>query len=186
MSQDPSLSARWRRRAVLRAGLAATAAAPWPAALAAGPSVPRTPIARIEPVSETFFGTTVVDPYRWMENPKDKDWEPYVKGQADHARRVLDALPGRDTLQQRIQQLSGALEIVSAVQPAGPYVFIEKRPAGASNFRLYVRRGVRGTDRLLVNPEDRKQGDVTHAMNYWRASPDGRCRDSRSSRCHPR
>lgn len=132
------------------------------------------PVARVEPVTETFFGQAVTDPYRWMENPKDKDWEPFVKGQADHARRVLDALPGREALQRRIQQLSGALEIVSSVQPAGPYVFIEKRPAGASNFRLYVRRGVRGKERLLVNPEDRKQGDVSYAMNYWLASPDGR------------
>ncbi len=29
------------------------------------------PVARVEPVSETFFGQAVVDPYRWMENPKD-------------------------------------------------------------------------------------------------------------------
>ena len=163
-----------RRRFLAASGSVATLS--WlPRAAAAAADAPSgPPVARVEPVTETFFGQAVTDPYRWMENPKDKDWEPYVKGQADHARRVLDALPGRAALQQRIQQLSGALEIVSAVQVAGPYVFIEKRPAGASNFRLYVRRGVRGADRLLVNPEDRKQGEVTYAMNYWLASPDGR------------
>jgi prolyl oligopeptidase len=162
-----------RRRFLAASGSAATLS--WlPRAAVAATDLAGPPVARVEPVTETFFGQAVTDSYRWMENPKDKDWEPYVKGQADHARRVLDALPGREALQQRVQQLSGALEIVSAVQAAGPYVFIEKRPAGASNFRLYVRRGVRGTDRLLVNPEDRRQGAVTYAMNYWLASPDGR------------
>jgi prolyl oligopeptidase len=163
-----------RRRFLAASGSAA--ALSWlPRAAGAAPDTPAgLPVARVEPVTESFFGQSVTDPYRWMENPKDKDWEPYVKGQADHARRVLDAIPGREALQRRIEQLSGTVEIVSSVQPAGPYVFIEKRPAGASNFRLYVRRGTHGAERLLINPEDRKQGDVSYAMNYWLASPDGR------------
>ena len=53
-------------------------------------------------------------------------------------------------------------------------MFLEKRPAGASSFRLYVRRGDHGAERLLLNPEDRAKGDVSYAMNYWAASPDGR------------
>jgi prolyl oligopeptidase len=51
------------------------------------------PVARIEPVTETFFGQAVTDPYRWMENPKDRDWEPFMKGQDAHARQVLGASP---------------------------------------------------------------------------------------------
>lgn len=132
------------------------------------------PVARVEPVTERFFGLEVTDPYRWMENPKDADWEPFMRGQADHARRVLDAIPGRDALVSRVQALSGAVELVSNVQLAGPYVFIEKRPAGASHFRLYVRRGDTGRERLLINPEERRQGEVSYAMNYWLPSPDGR------------
>jgi prolyl oligopeptidase len=163
-----------RRRFLAASGSAAALTWLPRAVFAASDTAGGPPVARVEPVTETLFGQAVTDPYRWMENPKDKDWEPYVKGQADHARRVLDAIPGREALQQRVQALSGALEIVSSVQPAGPYVFIEKRPAGASNFRLYVRRGARGKERLLVNPETRKQGDVSYAMNYWLASPDGR------------
>lgn len=27
---------------------------------------------------------------------------------------------------------------------------------------------------MLLNPEDRAKGDVSYAMNYWAASPDGR------------
>src|SRR5688500_16559847 len=105
-----------RRRFLAASGSAA--ALSWlPRAAVAAPDTPAgLPVARVEPVTESFFGQSVTDPYRWMENPKDKDWEPYVKGQADHARRVLDAIPGREALQRRIEQLSGTVEIVSSVQ----------------------------------------------------------------------
>ena len=160
---------RRSRREFLALTTGSAAALAWlPPARAAGP------VARVEPVTETFFGQAVTDPYRWMENPKDPDWERYVKGQADEARRVIDAIPGRDALLRRIPALSGGVEIVSSVQLAGPYVFIEKRPAGAATFKLYVRRGANGRERLLVDPEARRQGEVSYAMNYWQASPDGR------------
>src|SRR5262245_6003120 len=138
------------------------------AAMSAGP-----PVARIEPVTETFFGTSITDPYRWMENPKDKDWEPYMKGQAAYTRRVLDAIPGRTAIAKRVAALSGDLEIVNAIQIGGTNTFIEKRPAGANNFQLFVSEA-QGKVRLLVDSETRTQGDTHYAMNYWSASPDGK------------
>ncbi len=140
----------------------------------ARPTGPRPPVARVEPVTETFFGNTVTDPYRWMENPKDKDWEPFMRGQADFARAHLDAIPGRDVIGRRVSELSGDLEVIGGIQVAGDLVFIEKRPEGANNYQLFVRDGFEGKDRLLIDPEARTRGDVHHAMNYWRASPDGK------------
>src|SRR5690348_10644654 len=70
-------------------------------------SIPPAPVARIQVVTDTYFGETVQDPYRWMENDKDPDWLPYLKGQNDHTRAVLNRIPGRDALLKRIQQLSG-------------------------------------------------------------------------------
>ena len=152
--------------------LAAIAAMPAPVRAATGNGGP--PVARIDGVTETFFGQAVADPYRWMENDQDPDWEPYVKGQADHARKVFDAIPGREAMATRISELSGGLELINGIQTGGPFVFIEKRPVGASSFRLYVRRGDNGAERMLLNPEDRNKGEVSYAMNYWAASPDGR------------
>jgi len=131
-------------------------------------------VARIEPVTDTYFGTSVTDPYRWMENPADKDWEPFMKSQAAHARAVLDGIPGRAAMARRVSELAGDLEIINTIQVGGPHVFIEKRPAGANNFRLYVREGLDGAERLLVDSETRTQGEVHYSMNYWSASPDGK------------
>ena len=54
---------------------------------------PPAPVARIEVVKDTYFGETLSDPYRWMENSKDRDWLPFLKGQNEHTRAILDALP---------------------------------------------------------------------------------------------
>src|SRR4029077_78780 len=69
--------------------------------------VPPAPVARVEVVKDTYFGETVSDPYRWMENSKDPDWLPFLKGQNDHTTAIIDALPGRAALLKRIEQLSG-------------------------------------------------------------------------------
>jgi len=160
-----------RRTLLMSAGSAAALASLPRLAFGAGSAGPL--VARIEPVSDTYFGKTVVDPYRWMENPKDRDWEPFMKSQAAHARSVLDGIPGRAAIAKRVSALSGDLEVISSIQVAGPYVFVEKRPAGANNFQLYLREGLDGTERLLIDPESRTKGDVHYAMNYWNASPDG-------------
>jgi prolyl oligopeptidase len=164
------------RRAVLRAVAlaAATVAAPGlsqaRAAARRGP-----PVARIEPVTETFFGQAVTDPYRWMENPKDRDWEPFMKGQDAHARQVLGAIPGRDVLKARIGALSGGNAVAYGVRSAGGQLFYQVRPAGADNFKLAVRTGVAGAERILIDPTTMKgDGGVHLSLDWWAPSPDGK------------
>src|SRR5262249_11270076 len=156
------------RRELLASAGAAAALSGLPTTLAIAKAAAKSgpPVARIEPVTDTYFGVSVTDPYRWMENPKDKDWEPFMQGQPDSARKGLGSIPGRDAIAKRVGELSGDLEIVSGLAAYGPYTFIEKRPAGANNYQLYV-RDASGTERLLVDPEARTQGDVHYALNYW-------------------
>ena len=91
-------------------------------------------------VKDTYFGETLSDPYRWMENSKDPDWLPFLKGQNEHTRAIIDALPGRAALLKRIEQLSGEAVATSRVQRAGGLTFIQQRPLGAENFKLFVRK----------------------------------------------
>src|SRR5580704_15628884 len=87
----------------------------WATATASKNAVPLSPVARIEVVKDTYFGETVSDPYRWMENSKDPEWLPFLKGQNEHTRAIIDALPGRAGLLKRLPQLSG-----EAVAPTRP------------------------------------------------------------------
>ena len=136
------------------------------------PKIPPAPVARVEIVRDTYFGETLSDPYRWMENDKDRDWLRFLKGQNDYTRAVLDALPKRKAFLDRIQQLSGDTVLTSQVQRAGGLTFFQQRPLGAANYRLYVRQD--GRDRLLVDPTVLSGASGHISLDWWRASPDGK------------
>jgi prolyl oligopeptidase len=166
---------RWNRRAALSALTSALATLTLPlAGFARAATRTRPPVARVEPVSETFFGDTVTDPYRWMENPKDADWEPFMRGQDAYARTTLNAIPGREQLKQRITALSGGTPVAYGVQSAGGRVFYQVRPAGADNFKLAVRQGAGAPERILIDTNTMKgDGGVHVSLDWWLASPDG-------------
>ncbi|WP_420142549.1 prolyl oligopeptidase family serine peptidase [Sphingomonas sp.] len=135
-------------------------------------AVPPAPKARVAPVSDTYFGETLVDPYRWMENDKDPAWLPFLRGQDAHTRAMLDRLPGRTALLARIRQLSGDVVSTADVQRAGGRIFFKQRPAGADNFKLFVREG--GRTRTLVDPTAMSAAGAAHfSLDWWKASPDG-------------
>jgi prolyl oligopeptidase len=145
-----------------------------PAPAAATSAVPPAPVARIEVVHDTYFGETLSDPYRWMENSKDRDWLPYLKGQNLHTRAVLDALPTRAPLLKRIRQLTGDTVTTARVQRAGGLTFFLQRPLGADNFKLFVREGLHGQDRVLIDPTLLSSSTSHVSLDWWKASPDGR------------
>ncbi len=75
---------------------------PPPSKSAAAPAAP--PVAPVRPVTDDYFGTKVVDPYRYMENLKDPKVAAWFKGQNAYTRAVLAKIPGRDALLARIRE----------------------------------------------------------------------------------
>ena len=133
--------------------------------------VPPAPEARVEIVRDTYFAETLSDPYRWMENDKDTEWLPFLRGQNDHTRAVLDALPFRESLLKRIRQLSADTVLTSRIQRAGGLMFFQQRPLGADNYKLFVRQN--GRDRLLVDPTALSDHTSHVSLDWWCASPTG-------------
>ncbi len=66
------------------------------------------PSARVEDVRDEYFGTTITDPYRWMEDYKGDEAQAWLRQQAEYATGVLGTLPERDTLLARITELNDA------------------------------------------------------------------------------
>jgi prolyl oligopeptidase len=78
-----------------------------PLASAAGGKggIPRPPVAEKKVVVDTYHDTKVKDPYQWMESSSDPMVSEWTQGQNAHTRAVLDKLPGRDAIRQRITEL---------------------------------------------------------------------------------
>src|SRR5262245_26945573 len=71
--------------------------------------------APVREVTETYFDTKVVDPYRWLENTKDPEVVSFMKAQSDYTQSQLASIPGRKELLARIESLDNAGVVVSAV-----------------------------------------------------------------------
>jgi prolyl oligopeptidase len=143
-------------------------------ALAHAASTPP-PVAAVKPVTDTYHGVTVTDGYRYMEDLAAPEVQQWARAQADHARSTLDAIPGRAALLARIRELDESVKerILSPTQAGNGLVFFEKRKAGEQQLKLYVRKGFKGEDKLLVDP-DAQGGGVPHAIEYFQPSNNGK------------
>ena len=144
---------------------------------AEGTAAQAPPVAPVRSVTEEYFGTQVVDPYRYMENLKDPEVADWFKKQNDYTRAALASIPGRDALLAKIKNLDeSALARVFDERrlPTGRY-FFQKRLASEDVAKIYMRDGLAGEDKLLVDPAQFVQtGGPHYAINYYAPSLDGR------------
>ena len=128
------------------------------------------------PVSDTYFGTTIVDPYRSLEDLKNPEVAAWMKAQAAYTRRVLDKIPERAEILKEIERYGDdAPARVTQVQPDNGDYYYLKRLASENNLKLYMRRGLAGKERLLVDPDRRPAAQGTHyAIDYFQPSPDNK------------
>ena len=155
-----------------------TSVPPAGSADAAAPAVDTTlPVAAVRNVPETFFGVTVDDPYRWLENPSDPEAAAWMRAHSDHAHAVLGSILGRDRLRARLDELESgaAARVVDVERRPGDLYFFQRRGADEDQFKLYVQHGRQGEPRRLFDPEVlAADTGVPHAINYYSPSPDGR------------
>ena len=105
-------------------------------------------------VTDTHFGTAVADPYRYFEDLKNPEVAGWMKAEAEYAKAVLRKIPGRDVLLKEVTTRGDAASArVTSVQVVGSKVYYQKRRATDNLYKLYVRDGFRGSERLLVDPE---------------------------------
>ena len=156
--------------ALTLAALFASTAACSPAWAADGP-----PAAPVRPVTDTYFGTPVVDNYRYMENLKDPQVQHWMKAQAIYARKVLDAIPGRAALARRILALGGKDLRRDGFTRRGDRLFYELMDPGANLPKLAYRDGINGEEHVLVDPAKLAKDSAHHvALDWFSPSWDGR------------
>jgi len=104
-----------------------------------------------EEVVDDWHGERVVDPYRWLENTESERTEAWTEAQNARTRSVLDALPQRRHFAQRLRELLG-VGLLETPRPIAGRIFHTRRSGAQRQSILYVRDGVDGTDRALVDP----------------------------------
>src|SRR5271166_4587060 len=118
------------------------------ASVSAVPAGP--PVAEVRPLAEIFYGTKIVDKYRWLEDSTRPETRKWVGEEMAYTRSVLDPLPGRELIHKRLTELLGIGDI-GVPRIGGKYYFYKRRDGLQNQPVLYVRDGVNGKDRALVD-----------------------------------
>lgn len=120
---------------------------------------------------DTYFGTPVADPYRWLEDPADPRTQAWVEAQSQLAADTLQALPTRAD---RAAQMSGLLRQPSVQAPvtAGRFLFWTETDGGQAQSVLFVSPAGRHAGRILLDPNT-LSADGTVSLAAWSPSPTG-------------
>jgi prolyl oligopeptidase len=139
----------------------------------AGAAPPPPPVAPVVPVTDEYFGTKVTDDYRYFEDLKNPQVQAWMKGQTDYTHAVLDSLPGRKALLERITALDKSRIAVFDVQQRGERYFYQKRRPEDQVAKLYYRDGLNGAERLLLDPALLGTAQAHAALDFYAPSWDG-------------
>jgi prolyl oligopeptidase len=139
-----------------------------------GFAAPRPPVAPVEPVTDTYFGTAVVDPYRWMERgTTDPRFVPYLRAQSSYTTAVLKPLLAeRNALRDRLIAVSASVARISDWQQAGGRLFFAELAPAATVADLRV-RDLDGTTRVVFDPAAYAAATSHAAIDYFQPSMDG-------------
>lgn len=122
--------------------------------------------------SDTYHGTQVADPYRWLEDAASADTLHWIQAQNALAQPYLEAIPARDRIKQRMAQLWNYERHDIPVKRGNRYFYL--RNDGLQNQSvLYIADELDAEPRVLLDP-NKLSKDATVALGEFVPSPDGK------------
>jgi len=129
------------------------------------------PKTRMDNVTEVLHGVELVDPYRWLEDQQSPETRAWIDAQNAYTDALLGRLSGREDLKRRLTALLEVDSIELPTERNGRY-FFRKRLAGQDQFVLYLRKGLHGSDAVLIDPHPMSP-DHTTSVDFASISEDG-------------
>ncbi len=123
-------------------------------------------------VTDTYFGTKVPDPYRWMENDTTPEVEAWVKAENEITQQYLAKIPFRESLKQRFTELMTYERFSAPSKKYGKYYY-SHHDGKQNQSVMYVKDSLNAEGELLLDPNTLSE-DGTVALNSTAISKDGR------------
>ncbi|MXV49523.1 prolyl oligopeptidase family serine peptidase [Pedobacter sp. HMF7647] len=121
-------------------------------------------------VADTYFGTSVGDPYRWLEDDQAADTKAWVKEENKVTQAYLSKIPYRDAIKNHLQELWN-YEKYSAPFKEGAYTYFYKNN-GLQNQSVLYRQTEKGEPEVFLDP-NKFSADGTTSLAGIDFSKDG-------------
>lgn len=123
-------------------------------------------------VKDTYFGTEVEDPYRWLEDDNSAETAEWVKTQNQLTFGYLEKLPNRDLIKTRLTELWDYPKYGTPFKEAGKFFFFKNN--GLQNQSvLYTTADLAAEPKVLLDPNTLTT-DGTAALTSTEISNDGK------------
>jgi len=129
--------------------------------------------APVRPVTDDYFGTKVVDPYRWLENPSDPEVKTWAATQTKFAVGYIEGTPAYSALKKRIAELSHTSAVRYNLFIRGGRLIYERETPPEPQSQLVILDHLGGAERVLFNPAAVAVRGVQPAIETVAASNDG-------------
>ena len=116
-----------------------------------GIALPPPPAVDASPVTDDYFGTKIVDNYRWLEDAKSPEAQAFIDAQNAYTERYLKQARIRSTITDDLYPLVNVTVTGIPVERSGSFFFV-RRLADEQQSSIYVRHGWTGKDERLLDP----------------------------------
>ena len=112
--------------------------------------LPPPPATEAQPVTENIHGTTLTDPYRWLEDAKSPATRAWIAEQTKYTEQYLSQVKIRPEIVNDLTRLERVESYSAPIERGGNY-FFKKRQADENQGSIYLRRSLHGKDERLVD-----------------------------------
>lgn len=122
-------------------------------------------------VTDQYFGHTVADPYRWLEDDQSAETAEWVKQQNAVTFKYLESIPFRSGIRERLTQIWNFKRIGAPFKSGGKYL-ISKNDGLQNQSVFYIMDQPGGEQRLALDP-NKLSSDGTVSLSTLALSTDG-------------
>jgi len=128
------------------------------------------PNTRKDNTKDTYFGTEVSDPYRWLEDDRSKETAEWVKAENNVTFDYLSRIPFRDAIKSRMEKLWN-YERISAPFTEGSFSYYYKNN-GLQNQSVLYRKDSKGKEEVFLDPNTFSK-DGTTSLSFVKFTKKG-------------
>jgi prolyl oligopeptidase len=126
------------------------------------------PVARKSDQVDTYFGTQVADPYRWLEDTDSPETKQWVTAENALTFEYLGAIPERAAIKEQLTRIWNYPKYAVPLKRGKDYFYTEN--SGLQNQAvLYMQHGLKGEKKVVLDPNTLST-DGTVALGPWNAT----------------
>ena len=116
------------------------------------PAIPVTyPETRTDGTTDDYFGTTVADEYRWLEDDNSDETKSWVQAENQATFGYLEQIPFRKNIEERLTELVNYPRLSSPFK-VGDYYFYSRNDGLQNQSVIYYKEGMDGEEMVFIDP----------------------------------